>query len=718
MWRSIKGSINVFVAIMLIPTVAFTGLMIDFARIHMASSQINNSADLAASSAIAYYDGLLKDVYGLFAVSQDKKAEQFIVDYAKSALGLNPSNGKKSEQSFNLIGTATSSLNPNVKSPIMSDKNSTYTLRNSAYFTQQVGQYMKFRIVASISELFGLYIDNQAAFEDAGGKAQNGKDFIENYTDDILELYGEICQKYKELYLEIGTVNEYEISGKQYIELKENEIIEAFEDIDDNDNQGEVINAADKAIKAKQDALNSLVKYEEALEKVKTLSSELESMIQDIKGKISNKRNELRTGNYSDDFKEKMDIVLTDISDSLISGIGTEGGNFYDDNKLKFNNIRSKLNDIEYGLYTLTDIKTAVENGAIPLNEDWRIIISYNRLTPFNQTVYDRLKEEENKTSDLNEDDQRAENKAKQEEADAAKNEIDNITRNASKEIPSNFFNAWSGEKVNSGTADGGIGNTINKILLIEYGMQDLTCYITNKKMVDGERITGEKTLSGIPKSTKMNHIYQYEMEYVAFGHRSGNFKEFVAIMSAIFFTANYIYTFADKGILQATITAISAIPYVGKALAEAYRFAVTGIQTWYDIVLLLDGKKASIVKKEQLWIAPPSGFPQEYNNDGATANVPMYYDQYLRVFTLFNSNETIAGRIMDLIELNMNHYKGGIANRDKFLAKEAYVIVDVSIDVDLPYFFIPMPFASSKTPSGFNTKIFQFRGVTKTRGY
>jgi hypothetical protein len=133
---------------------------------------------------------------------------------------------------------------------------------------------------------------------------------------------------------------------------------------------------------------------------------------------------------------------------------------------------------------------------------------------------------------------------------------------------------------------------------------------------------------------------------------------------------------------------------------------------------LLLDGKKATIIKSGTTWcFGNPFGYEGSNKLLGAPA---LYYDQYLRIFTLFKSSEDIAARIMDIIELNMNHYKGGtdgIKYRNEFLATKAFVMYDVSIDVKMPYFFMSMPFIASQAQPGFNTKACEI-SVTKTRGY
>ena len=50
----------------------FSGLMIDIARHYLSRSAIEQANRLTLNSVLASYDTVLKDVYGLFAISQDR----------------------------------------------------------------------------------------------------------------------------------------------------------------------------------------------------------------------------------------------------------------------------------------------------------------------------------------------------------------------------------------------------------------------------------------------------------------------------------------------------------------------------------------------------------------------------------------------------------------------------------------------------------------------
>lgn len=71
-----KGSITVMVTLILVPTIFFTGFMTELARIKMYSNQALMTADNYGEAVLSDYDNLLKELYGLFAVSQNEKGKK------------------------------------------------------------------------------------------------------------------------------------------------------------------------------------------------------------------------------------------------------------------------------------------------------------------------------------------------------------------------------------------------------------------------------------------------------------------------------------------------------------------------------------------------------------------------------------------------------------------------------------------------------------------
>lgn len=82
MKKKIDGAISIMLIAILLPTMLLSGLMVDLSRYNMAKAMISSAGDLTMNAALADYDGILQDVYGLFAISQDdddlyKNLEQY-----------------------------------------------------------------------------------------------------------------------------------------------------------------------------------------------------------------------------------------------------------------------------------------------------------------------------------------------------------------------------------------------------------------------------------------------------------------------------------------------------------------------------------------------------------------------------------------------------------------------------------------------------------------
>lgn len=68
-----NGTVTVFLTIIMIPVLLFAGLAIDFTRINAASAILADATSLTLNTGLASYDQVLKDVYGLLAMSSTEE---------------------------------------------------------------------------------------------------------------------------------------------------------------------------------------------------------------------------------------------------------------------------------------------------------------------------------------------------------------------------------------------------------------------------------------------------------------------------------------------------------------------------------------------------------------------------------------------------------------------------------------------------------------------
>lgn len=65
-----SASISVFLALIILPMYTLAGLVVDGARISSSKVMVSSAGDLAMNAALSEYDQILKEVYGLFAMSK------------------------------------------------------------------------------------------------------------------------------------------------------------------------------------------------------------------------------------------------------------------------------------------------------------------------------------------------------------------------------------------------------------------------------------------------------------------------------------------------------------------------------------------------------------------------------------------------------------------------------------------------------------------------
>lgn len=82
-----KGTIAVFLTLILVPTFIFSGVMIDGSRILASKNMISGAGDLAMNAALSNYNKKLNETYGLLAMANTaEEVESIIQDYFEISL--------------------------------------------------------------------------------------------------------------------------------------------------------------------------------------------------------------------------------------------------------------------------------------------------------------------------------------------------------------------------------------------------------------------------------------------------------------------------------------------------------------------------------------------------------------------------------------------------------------------------------------------------------
>ena len=228
LFKTVKGSITVLVTLILVPTIFFTGFMVDLARIKLYGNQAVMTADNYGETVLTQYDNLLKELYGLFAVTQDEKALDNLdklQGYVSSA--FDPAQNNISWEHFEEVQDY---LGMNTLDGFMPYQDADITLEkefipeshlsNHAVLDTQIGDFMRFRIAQNLLDDGSDLMDQISEVENAenDGKAIDKKLELDNEVEKLLEYAKNYYGILKEIraYLDyIGAVNKQYLACQQ-----------------------------------------------------------------------------------------------------------------------------------------------------------------------------------------------------------------------------------------------------------------------------------------------------------------------------------------------------------------------------------------------------------------------------------------------------------------------------------------------------------------------
>lgn len=173
--REVQGAISLFLVAILLPLMVISALMVDTARYQLAKSMVASAGDLAMNAALADYDTVLKDVYGLFAMSQADDIEKNVRNYFEETVVSYGVVGKEDAGDYvqELLGNVYEYLLVEDKetadflsmtmedSAVKVNKVEDSSLANASVLEKQIVEYMKYRAPVG----FGMsFLDSLSAF--------------------------------------------------------------------------------------------------------------------------------------------------------------------------------------------------------------------------------------------------------------------------------------------------------------------------------------------------------------------------------------------------------------------------------------------------------------------------------------------------------------------------------------------------------------------------
>lgn len=195
--RKNQGIITVFVILIMVPTVVITGTLVDAARFKLCSSQAAMAADAYGEVVLSEYDNLLKELYGLFSVTQSEDGKKAIEELAQYMNYSFSTNGDQTEFENTFLPYKS------VKADISYEAVEGATLSNPNVLMTQISDFMKYRIIEEVLEESGI-LEVLEGFEAVSADMEA----VET-RDDITTDSAEILAKIQDYYNILKKINEY-----------------------------------------------------------------------------------------------------------------------------------------------------------------------------------------------------------------------------------------------------------------------------------------------------------------------------------------------------------------------------------------------------------------------------------------------------------------------------------------------------------------------------
>ena len=225
-----KGAVSIFLVIILVPMLTVSGIIVDSSRLRLGKAMADSAGDLTLNTALTNYDWVLKDIYGLFAMSQtEEDLTKNLEEYFKKSIMAScvPEDVADSytQQIMNSLRTRFLGDDPDKDfsdfmqidySNFKAEKIENSGLNNAGILKKQIVEFSKYR--APISMGLG-FIQSLKSFRDIQKKNEviNKKTKYYDQQSKVSELCLELYEKI-ENYLDIrqnldgegiGITNEY-----------------------------------------------------------------------------------------------------------------------------------------------------------------------------------------------------------------------------------------------------------------------------------------------------------------------------------------------------------------------------------------------------------------------------------------------------------------------------------------------------------------------------
>ena len=209
MKRRTKGAISIFLILIFVATYMISGLLVDGGRYRMAQVMAETALDSATESVLSYYNQMLYDLYGLFAVDNNDVAEENIAEILENYVSktLQTADIDYDDYATNLTDWLLSGSWSDEEKEYFNDygftiaienSGASVTLANTDYVEDQIVEHMKYRAPVEMVTQTDGFIDKLSAIVDMKDRLAASKEQItitnkhENLFEDAAKLMEDI----------------------------------------------------------------------------------------------------------------------------------------------------------------------------------------------------------------------------------------------------------------------------------------------------------------------------------------------------------------------------------------------------------------------------------------------------------------------------------------------------------------------------------------------
>lgn len=201
-FRKNQGIITVFVVLIMVPVVVITGLMVDISRAKLFAAQVAMSSDFYGEAILSEYDNVLKELYGLFSVTQNEEGKEAIKTYASyMGYSFDPAKGDSGLTGSMFYNSADFDFSYEIIE--------LSRLSNENVLLTQVADYMEFRVIPQVLDEAGGFDGGIFKMLDEFGQMESNNEAV-SAANKLCDETDQLTKAIKNFYEALEKVRKYE----------------------------------------------------------------------------------------------------------------------------------------------------------------------------------------------------------------------------------------------------------------------------------------------------------------------------------------------------------------------------------------------------------------------------------------------------------------------------------------------------------------------------